>query len=294
MTVTTGNGRRLNAQGTAFTDNGLPSIWERHMYDNTAGKTWLAMNSAERAASAINPLQLAWIGPNAAGAAPTLLKPIGVAKAISPAPGTSRTADYIPASFGPAPKPSATMGALALVAPQSGEAGPGCSLFDSANTAAVKNKVALISRGGCTFAIKAKNAQDAGAVGVIVANNVAGAFTVGGSDPSIKITTIGISKDDGDAFKAAVAAAIPYGSRNKPGAVTVTLGQDPVRLSGADGARRPLLYTPSTLASGSSVSHWDVTATPNLLMEPSINGDLTINLKPPYDLTVPLLKDLGW
>ena len=186
------------------------------------------------------------------------------------------------------------MGVLAVVAPQAGEAGPGCSAYDSANAAAVKNKVALISRGGCTFAIKAKNAQDAGASGVIVANNVAGAFTVGGSDPSIKITTIGISKDDGDAFKAAVAAAIPYGSRNKPGAVTVTLGQDPVRLSGADAARRPLLYTPNPLAPGSSVSHWDVTASPNLLMEPSINGDLTINLKPPYDLTVPLLKDLGW
>ena len=294
MTVSTGNGRRLNAQGTAFTEAGLPSIWERHMYDNTAGKTWLDMSSAERAASAINPLKLAWIGPNAAGAAPSLLKPIGLAKASSPAPGYNRTADYIPASFGPAPKSGSTMGVLAVVAPQAGEAGPGCSAYDSANAAAVKNKVALISRGGCTFAIKAKNAQDAGASGVIVANNVAGAFTVGGSDPSIKITTIGISKDDGDAFKAAVAAAIPYGSRNKPGAVTVTLGQDPVRLSGADAARRPLLYTPNPLAPGSSVSHWDVTASPNLLMEPSINGDLTINLKPPYDLTVPLLKDLGW
>ncbi|MEH6435632.1 PA domain-containing protein [Massilia sp. DD77] len=294
MTVSTGTGRRLNAQGTAFTDSGLPSIWERHMYDNTAGKTWLAMSSAERAASAVNPFQLAWIGPNAAGAAPKLLKPVGLAKATSPAPGYDRTADYIPASFGPAPKSGSTMGALATIAAQAGEAGPGCSAFDAANAAAVKNKVALISRGGCTFAIKAKNAQDAGAVGVIVHNNVAGAFTLGGSDPAIKIPTIGVSLADGQAFAAAVAASVPYGSRGKPGAVTITLGQDPVRLSGADAARRPLLYTPNPLMGGSSVSHWDVTAAPNLLMEPSINGDLTINLKPPYDLTVPLLRDLGW
>ena len=29
-------------------------------------------------------------------------------------------------------------------------------------------------------------------------------------------------------------------------------------------------------------------------MEPSINSDLTTQLVPPKDLTVPLLKDLGW
>jgi len=37
-----------------------------------------------------------------------------------------------------------------------------------------------------------------------------------------------------------------------------------------------------------------VTATPNLLMEPNISPDLTTTLVPPYDLTVPLLKDIGW
>jgi hypothetical protein len=37
-----------------------------------------------------------------------------------------------------------------------------------------------------------------------------------------------------------------------------------------------------------------VTASPNLLMEPSINSDLTLSVSPPQDLTLPLLKDIGW
>ena len=42
------------------------------------------------------------------------------------------------------------------------------------------------------------------------------------------------------------------------------------------------------------MSHWDVSAFPNLLMEPNINPDLTTTLVPPLDLTFPLLQDIGW
>jgi hypothetical protein len=42
------------------------------------------------------------------------------------------------------------------------------------------------------------------------------------------------------------------------------------------------------------VSHWDPVATPNQLMEPSFNGDLTHSVEPPEDLTLPLLRDIGW
>jgi hypothetical protein len=38
------------------------------------------------------------------------------------------------------------------------------------------------------------------------------------------------------------------------------------------------------------VSHFDVTLTPNALMEPAINADLTSSV----DLTVPLFRDIGW
>ena len=284
LTVTTSTGARYG---------NLPSVWEQFMYDNAAKKTWLNMTNAERKASAIKPLNLAWVGPNSVAAA-KLLKATPVLQVASPQPGASRMVDYNPSPFGnPAVTPS-TAGALANVAPQAGELGPACSPFDAANTMAVKNKVAIISRGGCTFAIKVKNAQNAGAVAAVLANNVAGALLPGGADPTITIPSGGISMADGDLLKASVVGARAYGSRLVPGVATMLWSSDPSRVAGADAAGRPLLYTPSVLASGSSVSHWDVSASPNLLMEPNINADLGIIMDAPKDLTVPLLRDLGW
>lgn len=271
---------------------GYPSIWERFMYDNTFKKTWLDMSTAERRASAINPLQLAWTGPNAvAGAA--MLAPLPVVKATSPA-GAIPTVPYSPSAFGPAVPSTGKLGELTAIATQAGELGPGCSPFNAANAAAAKGKVPIINRGGCTFAEKVKNAQVAGAVAVVLANNTGGAFTPGGEDSSIRIPSVGITQADGEILKAEVAKAKSFGSRAKPGAVTAALAIDPNRKAGADLAGRPLLYTPNPVVSGSSVSHWDVSASPNLLMEPSINDDLTLELTPPKDLTLPLLKDLGW
>ncbi len=59
---------------------------------------------------------------------------------------------------------------------------------------------------------------------------------------------------------------------------------------GLDGLGRVKLYAPNPLRQGSSISHWDTTATPSLLMEPFITGGLTSNL----DLTDELMKEIGW
>lgn len=59
--------------------------------------------------------------------------------------------------------------------------------------------VALIRRGTCTFNVKAINAQNAGAVGVIIYNNVAGAaqnITVAGP-PNVAIPVVSITAADG-------------------------------------------------------------------------------------------------
>lgn len=286
-------GYRLNAAGTAYVSSGgLPSFWEEFMYDNTIGKSWLNMTSAERARSTINPLQLAWTGPNAVAGA-SLLSSLPVVKSTSPA-GAVPTATYSASSFGPAVPVNGKLGVLATIADQPGQLGHGCSPFNAANAAAARGKVPIISRGGCNFSVKVKNAQDVGAVAVLLANNASGGFAPGGTDDTVTIPSVGISLEDGNTLKAAVNAAKPYGSRTSPGAVTASLAIDPSRKAGADLAGRPLLYTPAVRAPGSSVSHWDVSATPNLLMEPSINRDLTLNVTPPYDLTLPLLKDLGW
>jgi aminopeptidase Y len=60
-----------------------------------------------------------------------------------------------------------------LAAPP-GDATPGCEAADFAGFPA--GNIALISRGACTFAIKATNANNAGASGVVIYNNIAGAL----------------------------------------------------------------------------------------------------------------------
>ncbi len=56
------------------------------------------------------------------------------------------------------------------------------------------------------------------------------------------------------------------------------------------GTNRVALYTPNPLEGGSSISHFSTAASPNLLMEPSINAGLPINL----DLARQVMRDIGW
>jgi extracellular elastinolytic metalloproteinase len=67
----------------------------------------------------------------------------------------------------------------------------------------VAGKLALVDRGTCAFTVKVKNAQLAGATGVIVANNAdaTAAFTMGGTDATITIPSIMISQNDGAALR---------------------------------------------------------------------------------------------
>jgi hypothetical protein len=64
------------------------------------------------------------------------------------------------------------------------------------------------------------------------------------------------------------------------------------RLAGADANGKVRLYAPTTVALGSSISHYDTAASPNLLMEPSITPTLEASLN--VDLTAALFEDIGW
>jgi len=65
-------------------------------------------------------------------------------------------------------------------------------------------------------------------------------------------------------------------------------------VGGKDSSARPLMYTPNPVSSGSSVSHWDMSASPNQLLEPFISRDLPHTVTIPRDLTTSLLADIGW
>jgi Zn-dependent metalloprotease len=86
-------------------------------------------------------------------------------------------------------------------------AGPSfvCAANSWANAAAIAGKIALVDRGVCTFAVKVKNAQVNGAVGVIVANNASAFGNMGGADPTITIPSVLILQATGAAIKAQLA-----------------------------------------------------------------------------------------
>ena len=60
----------------------------------------------------------------------------------------------------------------------------------------------MLYRGNCNFTVKVKNAQIAGALGVIVISNVAGApVNMNGIDTSITIPSVMVSNVNGTAIK---------------------------------------------------------------------------------------------
>lgn len=78
-----------------------------------------------------------------------------------------------------------------------GTAEEGCNAFGADAT----GKIAIIRRGNCPFVDKVRNAQNAGAIGAIVVNNIDGSpFNMGGTDATINIPSVMISKADGDAI----------------------------------------------------------------------------------------------
>ncbi len=98
------------------------------------------------------------------------------------------------AAFGPALTATGTAGALALYNDGTGTATDACE----ASTASLTGKIAIVDRGTCDFTVKVANAQAAGAVAVLIANNVAsGAFGPGGTNRKIKIPSAMVTQADG-------------------------------------------------------------------------------------------------
>ena len=272
---------------TGVRAQGLPSVWEPFMKDTTTNKTWLNMTDGERAASAIQPNDLVWVGPAATSASRGVLGPRTDLVVPGPRP-VAGPHEAQPAAFGPTLNVRGLTGDLVAALDTDGPSRTdGCDPFSDAPGRSVRGRIALLDRGNCTFTVKVKNAQNAGAIGVIVANDVEGGLpSMGGTDPTITIPSIGITQSLGNDLR-----ALPQVSN--PGVLFVTMHQNPVIRAGTtDGFVR--LYSPNPAAPGSSVSHWDPSLTPNQLMEPFINQDLTHSVKPPQDLTFPLLRDIGW
>jgi hypothetical protein len=263
---------------------GFPAAFDHFLLDGSTNKLWKDMTNSERAASALNTRHLAWNGSNVSASTPGVLR-FGVPflNVAGPA-GVAGSYEVGTASFGP-PLFSPGISGVPILAV------PALACNPLSNSASVYGKVAIVDRGVCAFAVKVKNAQNAGAIGVVVVNSAAGSPPEGmsGADPTITIPSVLVTQNDGNTLK----NALIFGSRTRP-AMLYTLFLDNSRLLGGDSQGRMLMFTPNPFQSGSSVSHWDTIAFPNQLMEPAINGDLTHSVDVPQDLTLKLLKDLGW
>ncbi len=245
------SGAQLN---DGLNPNGFPSSYDHFLFDNTQGLFWTAMNNAQRAASALNARRLAWTGANVSASVPIVLQP-GTPELTATAPA-SLAGTYLvgTASFGPPVSAAGLSGEVMPVVDQANGTGLACTAFNAANTLAVNGKIALIDRGVCGFIDKVKNAQNAGAIGVIIADNVAGSPPpgLGGTDPTVTIPSVRITLADGNAFK----SALRFRSRTRSG-VLVTMSLNFATYAGADPAGRALVFTPNPFQGGSSVSHWD-------------------------------------
>jgi hypothetical protein len=93
----------------------------------------------------------------------------------------------------------------------SGSPTEACTSFGANAT----GKIAIIRRGNCSFVEKVKNAQNQGAIAAIVLNNVSGEpIPMGGTDATITIPAVMISKENGDLIEAAMASGTVNGSLN--------------------------------------------------------------------------------
>jgi hypothetical protein len=260
----------------AYPDFPYPDIYMRNTLDTDLGKTWDQLTPAQIVTSASNSGKVVWSGKKVTKSAPDVLGPLTGVKVVAPA-GIAGELETGTATFGP-PATAQNFTGEVVLAVDAGGASPndGCEPIG----ASVAGKIALIDRGTCTFLAKAQNAQLAGAAAVLIANNAPGVVGMPGTDPTLTIPTLMISQAAGVSIKA-----------NLPG-VQVTVFVDPSRLAGANAAHQVRLYAPSVIALGSSISHFDTAADPNLLMEPSITPTLKGGSN--VDLTAQLFKDIGW
>jgi Zn-dependent metalloprotease len=110
------------------------------------------------------------------------------------------------ASFGPALTPAGLTGNVVLGDDGVGPNSDACTAL--VNGGAISGNIALVDRGTCAFTIKVKNAQNAGATGVIVANNVAAVAGMAGVDPTITIPSLLVSLTTGNSIKGELAGGV--------------------------------------------------------------------------------------
>ncbi|MEP4171522.1 MAG: PA domain-containing protein [Luteolibacter sp.] len=266
-----------------------PDVFSSLVFDISMNARWTSLTAAERLTSSTSGTNLAWDGAFSNAGANQVLGPdtllrTHILDAVLPDLTQLGDREFLTASFAPRIPGRGISGLLVVTDDGSGAATSTLACQDIVNGAEVAGNIAFIRRGSCNFDDKVFRAQEAGAVAVVIANNVEGALltpsgddTVEGVLVDITVPAVLINKADGDAMEAA-----------SPG-VRIDFAQRQGARTGSNSGRVNL-FAPNPVQGGSSLSHWTTATSPNLLMEPIINTNLDRRL----DLTLPQMKDIGW
>ena len=200
-----------SANGQAF--QGSPDIFGQFTIDRSKNKTWARMSSAERRESATNQGNVAFDGKTTRQRARSFLAASPAARITVPA-NAAESLEVGTASFGPQLSATPVVGELVDVVDSSGS-----SLACSSISTDLSGRIALIDRGDCFFADKAFTAQRAGAIGVVIVNNVSGGVIPMGTqnDPGVAIPTVMVSLDDGERLRDLLAGTGGGGDGNDDG-----------------------------------------------------------------------------
>lgn len=149
-----------------------------------------------------------------------------------------------------------------LMGVQVGSTSAACAALPAGSLA---GKIAFIDRGTCAFSIKAQNAQDAGAIGVVIGNNQGGNAVINMSGSGPTIPSLSVSQNDGTAIKAALTANTPVtltlsrGGTGTDSSVRWLMGEDSTAFNGA----LRDMYTPTCYGNPGKVSDKQYTCGPD-------------------------------
>jgi hypothetical protein len=257
----------LNPDTGTFTDGATSFDYQAWDVTTTPAQSWFSSGPSGRKTLATTPAGVVLTGANMKKDIPRFL---GFSPSLQLVfdGADAGIVDYVAGAFS---GPLEGGGVLALTTPADG-----CAPLTSGP---LTGKVALIRRGTCTFREKADRAADAGAIGLVVANNDVGLVQMAPAKPARKFPAVMVTQEVGNAIEAQVAKGTA--------AVRYVVGS--VRSNANElGA---YLYTPTAIEPGSSVSHFNTGSFPRaLLMQPVSEPSTLLNL----DLTASIMADMGW
>ena len=254
------------------------AIFDYHIWDVLKNVSWASLKAPERQQLVVLPNSLAFQGPAVQADIPTFLAaPPTLLTAFN---GVTTQLNFAQGEFS---GPLQGSGPVVTSDPLDG-----CT--DFTNASAIQGKFALIQRSipdagsPCAFLAKAERAADAGAIGVIIFDSLDEGLLEMAGTPALSIPATFISHTDGTTLLGELDAGPAQ-------PVTATFGVG-TQISNTDSTgTRVLLYTPSDLAPGSSLIHWNNDSFPHTLMLEFANQpDIRLNM----DFTPDVMSDLGW